>query len=235
MPNLSYTNLTSSFGGNNFLVFKTRTSQKFNRRLESIIFTLLNESPALFNTMEDHIARLFPMSHRTLESNRSPVKNFTSRSDFNLLTLNFLEFQNLKKLISNCFCIFLREFSSQYSGRKPNLITSWVNIVKDFDGKFPPHKHHSDPLNVTGIYFVSGDYFKGTGGTRFWIHHENKCTIKSVAPVSSGTLIFFQGTFAHAAPAYQSDVARICIPFDIRSERSENGQSQYCLLDAENP
>ena len=199
-----YVNLSSSYGGQSILLCKFGKSINFNRKLSMSVLKSMSVFPQYFEGHED----------------QGKSVNHTCWSRLNLFDLNIPEFNKLKLLLARCINFYFLEFHNEFRGNCPNFVTCWANIVKDFKGDVPPHRHHESSFNIAGVYYVGGDYSGVYGGTKFWFRIGKKSIVKEFRP-KVGTLILFPASLYHSMSLYNREIPRITLGFDIRFRKNE--------------
>jgi hypothetical protein len=213
----TYLNLTHEFLGNPVIAIQTIASSQFYDRLTEII---INESKSFLETNGyDPTTKPFV-----------GLTGFSGYKRFNILDWDFDECRLIKDVFLRAFEIYLNEFKSQYHHSRPNYITCWPNIIANYDGKVCAHSHHPNPFNISGIYYLAGDFDCGLIQTNFWPKDHQK-TIEKVHSPAQGDIIMFPSNLVHLVLPYPKETYRISLAFDIFFER--DSQVSYIKIKSE--
>ena len=206
MSSSKYINLSSSIGGQNVLLFEFEKIKKFNHRLSETAEKSILNFPNHFSKKECLIPGDF--------------KSVTCWSKLNLFELKNREFGKLQNFLNQCTHAYTKEFKKEYRNNKPRYATCWVNLITDYTDDIPPHRHHTNPFNIAGVYYASGDYSDGLGGIKFWTEQNGKVVTKEIH-LKPGNLILFPSSLYHSISRYSSRRIRITFGFDIRFKKEE--------------
>jgi hypothetical protein len=122
--------------------------------------------------------------------------------------------QELRQLIANCIEEYLRLFKADYRGKKPNYFHSWAVIYKREKLRETPHIHHYNPINISGVYYVGGNFQPGNGDLEFYNKLKSRRPEAHYSP-NEGKLLLFPATLPHGIGYYDGASPRLSIAFDV--------------------
>lgn len=187
-------------GGMPFLHVATGTDAEFNSRLRDFV---LQQEQTLCGT----------------ETVRHGRKEGLSAlwETYNVLKWPNRECELLEGMFLNYFMEYLKIADKKYGNDFPHVIQCWANVTRGPSYAEFPHQHNQNPLNVVGVYYVSGDY-GFTGALNFF--KEEKGHMKEIFHLMPkvGDLILFPAPVFHGRGFYIDKNPRISIAFDIRFE-----------------
>lgn len=204
------TNLSSTLGCP-IVEFSTQLDSHFNNALVSISQDLTQTMMATVKQKyakdEKYPDMTMPQDWERFFQQLRPLTDST-----NYLALPNKEVKELKSLILECLKQYINIFSKEYRNKKPNYIHSWTLVYNKWLGS-EPHIHHHQPMNISGIYYVKGDFGMGNGDLELLPDKNNLNSRFHYVP-SPGNLILFPSTLAHSTRQYEGEL-RVSIAFDI--------------------
>jgi len=205
-----YTTLPSTYG-ENIVEFQTNFNADFNKKLASSTIDFVDTHLAAINKKTFNEKEFFSQSE---DWHRLYFDITRARSDkANFVFLPFKEAEQLHSLIKDCLSRYLSLFKRQYNGNKPNYIHSWSNVFKKKQ-EHVPHTHHFNPINISGVYYVSGDFMPNNGELLIFPDKRNPDRKIAYQP-KPGILLLFPSDLPHDVGHYDGDTLRISIAFDI--------------------
>jgi hypothetical protein len=199
--------------GSNFIEFETSSKAHFNEKLAEI------SRDNLYRMMTEIVDKKFinrditdTQTQLMGRQNINTLRLMTNSRNF--LLLPFDEIRALKQLINSSLHHYLKIFKREYNGNAPNKIHAWALVFKNKYIDEVPHIHHYNPMNISGVYYVCGDFYKGNGELEVCKKDANLRNKQSYLP-RPGKLVLFPATLPHTTGNYKSNHLRICIAFDI--------------------
>ncbi len=190
------------------LKIETGTSKEFNAHLRDYI--LLQEKKLCDDS---HI-------YRNAEDG---VKEGLSAlwETYNVLQWPLTECEQLQGIFLTGYFEYLNIAQKFYADDFPRMIQCWANVIRGPLKEEIPHQHNENPLNIVGVYYVSGDY-RSSGALNFYDKESSGMRkIFDLRP-KVGDLVFFPAPVFHGKGAYSEKEPRISIAFDIRFEGNPN-------------
>lgn len=186
------------------LKIATGTSPEFNAHLRDYI--LLQEKKLCGDA---HIYRDTP----------NGVKEGLSAlwETYNVLQWPLRECELLHGIFLTGYFEYLQIAQKFYTDEFPRVIQCWANVIRGPLEDEVPHQHNENPLNIVGVYYVSGDY-KSSGSLCFY--DKDGDTTRKIFDLKPqiGDLVFFPAPVIHGKGKYNEREPRISVAFDIRFE-----------------
>lgn len=140
------------------------------------------------------------------------IINLLNLANINLLSAENEYVSSLVSSIVKCRDLFVSRFQTIYSRHIPKYLNGWANVFDKFTDDTESHNHSSNAFNISGVYYVSGDFGHGNGD--LFIYPKGSDQRVTFTP-SNGKLLLFPSTLMHGIGRYQGVSKRISIAFDI--------------------
>ncbi len=187
--------------------FETREFDHFNEKLCKIIEL---ESALFVSRCQEQSLKI-----HFLSENR-----FSGWKTLNILDWPFDEVRMLKQVLKQGVDFYVHQFKEQYRQVRPKYITCWPNIISQYN-ETGAHAHDCNPFNISGAYYVSGDFDSGLIRTIFW-PRSHSGTVERIYRPAKGSFILFPATLVHHILPYNGTQARVSLGFDIFLNKTVN-------------
>jgi len=219
-----YNDLSSSLG-TGVVEFHLAPNEDFNQRLGEIT---CSEEGMFHKGLDNYLTK--NEYSASMESNPewwnecSRIRKRKLLEEFDFLSLPYDELRQLKQSITYCVDQYLGIFEKEYRGKRPNYFHSWAVICKLEKKAESPHIHHFNPINLAGVYYVSGDFSPQNGELEIYPDNRRTQTKLTYCP-NAGRILLFPAPLPHAIGYYNGRTPRISIAFDIWFKKEPKANS----------